>query len=99
MTEDSEGEGLAKCKGSAKRTIGMFYVATEWGFLCADGRFELDLRRATNYESFSAANAQAKSYSTKGRMRFTYWAIVKPAVWENLRPLVPPKPLEEIDRD
>lgn len=78
----------------AKRTIGMFYVATEWGFLCADGRFELDLRRATNYESFSAANAQAKSYSTKGRMRFTYWAIVKPAVWENLRK-DGIKPLEE----
>ncbi len=95
MNEDSEGEGLVKCKGSAKGTIGMFYIATEWGFLCADGRFELDLRRATNYESFSAANAQAKSYSTKGRMRFSYWAIVKPAVWEKTRPSESLKPLEE----
>ena len=86
-------------EGSAKRTIGMFYIATEWGFLCADGRFELDLRRATNYESFAAANAQAKSYSTKGRMRFSYWAIVKPAVWEKTRRSESPKPLEESDRD
>ena len=91
-------EGLVKRNDSAKRTIGMFYVATEWGFLCADGRFELDLRRATNYESFSAANAQAKRCSTKGRMRFTYWVIVEPAVWVNLRK-DDAKSLEEIDRD
>jgi hypothetical protein len=60
----------------------MFYVSTEWGFLCEDGKFALDLRRATNYESFAAANSVAKSYSNKGRMRYSYWTIVKPAIWE-----------------